>query len=91
MIFNRRTHEREVVTDCAIVFSTAGWKSYGYVQDISEGGMKVDIEEVPNMHEEVTISMTCDTGKKLDRKAMVIWLIKKTPPEVGALVGLKYI
>ncbi|MFH1489239.1 MAG: PilZ domain-containing protein [Pseudomonadota bacterium] len=90
MIFKRRKFERETVTDCTVEFVTSRWKSYGEVLDISEAGMRVYIDRTPEMHEAVQLNMTCGSGRSLNKKAIVIWFIKKVPPEVGAMVGMKF-
>ena len=91
MIFNRRKHERIPVVDCMVQCSFGKRACTGQVLNLSEGGMRVDMEEVPAMHAEVSLSMTCENGRELNRKAVVVWFIKKVPPEVGAMVGLKFI
>jgi hypothetical protein len=90
MFFNRRKHEREVVKDCEVDFMTNRWNCRGQVLDISDGGMRVDIDMVPEMHEEVQVSATLQGGRKLNKRAVVVWFLKKIPPETGAMVGLKY-
>lgn len=91
MIFNRRKHERIPVVDCTVRCSSGNWACTGQVVNLSEGGMRVDMEEVPAMHAELDLSMTCESGRRLNRKAVVVWFIKKVPPEVGAMVGLQFI
>ncbi|MFH1490292.1 MAG: PilZ domain-containing protein [Pseudomonadota bacterium] len=91
MMFKRRKFERETVTDCIVEFVPSGWKCHGEVHDISEAGMRVDIDQTPEMNEEAQLRMTCGSGRSLNKKAIVIWFIKKVPPEVGAMVGMKFI
>lgn len=91
MFFSRRKHEREKVTDCTFECSSEDWSCNGYVVNLSDGGMKVDLEDVPVMNREIEIFMACESGKKLNKRAVVAWFIEKTKPETGAVAGLKFI
>jgi len=91
MFLNRRKHERIAVKECIVEGYSMRWTCNGQVMDISDGGMRIDLDGVPEMHEEVQLYMTCVNGRELTRKAIVVWFIKKIPPEVGAMVGLQFI
>ena len=72
------------------VFCVNGkWSSNGKVLDVSEGGMSVDMDHVPEMKQPVILHIR--NGKKeLTREAVVVWYIKHVPPAAGAMVGLQY-
>ena len=90
-MFFRRKHKREKISECFVECSSGRWNCNGQTLDISEGGMRVEMEEVPDMNEEIELFMRCESGRQLNKRAVVVWFIKKVPPEVGSLVGLKFI
>jgi hypothetical protein len=91
MFFNRRKHERALVKDYTVTCDSRSGSYAGQVMDISEGGMRVEMERVPAMHEKIILHMTDDNGLESTRKAVVVWFIVKTPPDVGAIVGIQFI
>ena len=91
MFFNRRKHERSTVEGQVVTCTSGRGSSAGRVMDVSEGGMRVDMDRVPAMHEEIQVHMTRDDGHESTRKAVVIWFIEKTPPGGGAIAGLQFI
>ena len=91
MISQRREQIREPISDCEVHVSSWQWTKKAKVLDISEGGMKIDIEESADLYEEVTLNMICEDGRKLSRDAIVIWLIDKVTPQKGAFIGLKFL
>jgi c-di-GMP-binding flagellar brake protein YcgR len=91
MFFRRRRFERIKLEDCVVECYCLGMTYQAKVADISEGGMKIDIEEPFNIHQEIELHMTCRDGKELRRRAAVVWFLEKTFPETGAFVGLRFI
>ena len=86
MFRRRRKHEREKVTDCHVNCLSSKWSCESEALDISEGGMRLDMEEVPAIGDEIELHMTCESGRALNRKAVVVWFIKKSPPQIGSMV-----
>lgn len=89
-MFFKRKFEREIVKDCVVDCSSSGWTCSGQTVDLSEGGMRLEMEIIPNIHEKVELYMNCESGRQLNKKAIVVWFIKKERPEEGAIVGLKF-
>lgn len=91
MFFRRRKHKREQVTDCLIEGYSQEGAFDGKVVDLSDGGMKVNLAEVPDMTSPLTVYMTCASGRDIKKNAVVAWFVENMPPETGVLVGLKFI
>ncbi len=91
MFFRRRKFERIKLEDCVVDCHCLGMNYQAKVVDLSEGGMKIDIEETFNIHQEMDLVMTCEEGRELKRKAIVVWFLEKIYPEKGAFVGLKFV
>lgn len=89
----QRKYKREKLENCEARLSTAEWSGIAQVIDISEGGMKIDIQETPyiKMHEEARLNVTLTSGQKLDKQAVVVWYMEKMTPETGSIIGLKFI
>ena len=91
MFFRRRKFERIKLENCVVDCYCLGMKYQAKVVDLSDGGMKLDIEESFNIHQEMELVMTCEDGSELKRRAAVVWFLEKIYPETGAFVGLKFI
>jgi len=89
--FGRRKHARRIVEDCSVRCASKKWICPGKVLDISEGGVKVDMEVRPEITQNIELFMTDESGLQLKKKAVVVWYIRKSPPETGAIASLKYI
>ena len=81
---------RTKVVNCIVNCIDSDKEFQAEVIDISKQGMKIDIKEslVPNR--KVNLFMTCEDGKELEKKAEVVWFIKKTYPEKGTYAGLRF-
>ena len=69
----------------------SGTRHRADVIGISELGMEIDIAEPPDLDGEIDLTMICENGKKLRKRANVVWFLKKIHPETGTFVGLKFI
>ena len=65
------------VTDRFVQCRWSGSEHRAKVIDISEGGLKIDIEEPLMMNQEIELSMEDDGGKSVNRKAVVVWFVWK--------------
>jgi hypothetical protein len=90
MFFERRKYERHTVKNCTVVCSSGRWSHQGEVLNISEGGMQIIMDEVPDMHSELRVFMTCEDGQEIAREGLVVWLIKNSPPKAGSRFGLEF-
>ena len=90
MIFQRRKQTR-LIKDGEVLVCTRKWSGNAKVLDISEGGMRIDIEESADLYEEVTLDMIFEDGGQLSRSANIIWYVEKTAPQKGAILGLKFL
>jgi len=50
----------------------------------------LDIDEIPDTKDEIVLYMTDEKGREMKKKAVIVWFIRKTPPEIGAMVGVKF-
>ena len=92
MFSKHRKHKREVIArDCAVESYLEKRPIHGTVTNISEGGAGLDLEKVPRPDEEIIVHMRDMDGREIARKGVVIWFIQKTPPEKGAVVGVKFV
>jgi hypothetical protein len=91
MFPKKRKHKRDMITGTCRVESPQGmWSCEGRVINISEGGMGIDIERVPGFNEEILVYMRDAGGRELSKRGVVAWFINKTPPEEGAMLGVKF-
>lgn len=90
-MFSRRKQQRETVsTECKVVCPVGKWSTNGTILNISEGGVGLELEQLPTTKDEVILFMTDEKGKEITRKANIAWFIYKTPPDSGATVGLNF-
>jgi len=89
--FKRRKFRRLKVINCVVNCIDSDKEYQAEVIDLSERGMKIDIEEPLVLYLKVNLFMTCEDGKELEKKAEVVWFIKKTYPEKGIYTGLRFI
>ena len=91
MIFNRRKNKRKIVKGATVECDSKHFSCDGKVLNISDGGIALDIAGVPTGHEEFDLKIRYKNGKKLKKKAVVVWFIRKNAPDVGATVGMKFL
>ena len=91
MFVDRRRYEREAVEQyCSVECSSEGWSCGGKIKDRSEGGMRLEMLKAPAVRAEMVL-YTIEQGERQSiRKADVAWVRERTPPEVRALVGLRF-
>jgi len=91
MIFNRRKATRETISrECRVDCPKGNWSCSGKVLNMSQGGVGLDIDEIPDTKDEIVLYMTDEKGREMKKKAVIVWFIRKTPPEIGAMVGVKF-
>jgi tetratricopeptide (TPR) repeat protein len=71
----RRAFKRMEVTDRFVQCRWSGSEYQARLIDISEGGLKIDIEEPLQMNQEIELLMEDDWGKPVNRKAVVVWFV----------------
>jgi tetratricopeptide (TPR) repeat protein len=90
MVFRRKKFERREPEVHVVDVVVSGSRHRAKVLDISEGGMKIEVEESLRINQEVDLLMTSEDGKELRRRASVVWFTLKSNP-ARSRVGLKYI
>jgi len=78
------------VTDRFVQCRWSGSEYRARVIDISEGGLKIDIEEPLKMNQEIELVMEDDGGGSVVRKAVVVWFVWETSRRVMR-AGLKFV
>ena len=91
IFFKRRKSKRVKVINCIVNCIGSDEEYQAEVLDLSEQGMKIDIEEPLVLCLKVNLFMTCEDGKELEKKAEIVWFVKKTYPENGIYAGLRFI
>jgi hypothetical protein len=91
MIFNRRRYKRKNIKGATVECDSKHLSCDGKVLNIADGGVALDIAGVPAGHEEFDLTIKYKNGKKLKKKAVVVWFIRKNAPDVGATVGMRFI
>jgi len=91
-MFSKRKQKRETVSrECRLVCPLGKWSTTGTVINISEGGVGLEVQQLPTTKDEVILFITDENGKEISKKAIVAWFIHKIPPDPGATVGLNFI
>ncbi len=63
------------VTDRFVQCRWSGSEHRARVIDISEGGLKIDIEAPLEMNQEIELLMEDDGGRPVNRRAAVVWFV----------------
>jgi tetratricopeptide (TPR) repeat protein len=86
----RRTSKRMEVTDRFVQCRWSGSEHRARVIDISEGGLKIDIEAPLTMNQEIELLLEDDGGSSVNRKALVVWFVWEGSRGVTR-AGLKFV
>lgn len=78
------------VTDRFVQCRWSGVEYRARVIDISEGGLKIDIEEPLKMNQEIELVIEDDGGRSVVRKAVVVWFVWETSRGLTR-AGLKFV
>jgi len=85
-MFWRRKFKRQKIKGCTIKYFTDDWEGSCKVIDISDGGMKVDFDSIPDKNSELRVVLPNNSIKR----AKIVWYFEKIAPEIGATVGLQF-